>query len=169
MVSCAGRLFRSGGELFREARETKQSAARARLVGAPSGGAGLRPKAKTRRTPIRPAAFRCSAFHAHTKCDNSASVTMSRPQRPEAEERHVLDATARSLPPMSARISAISHAEHDSPFTIENGRHFVANTGPLENDEGVRGRTDIDFARARPRLECRMAEAALGMSLVEHR
>ena len=94
---------------------------------------------------------------------------MSRPQSPEAEERHVLDATARSLPPMSARISAISHAEHDSPFTIENGRHFVANTGPLENDEGVRGRTDIDFARARPRLECRMAEAALGMSLVEHR
>jgi hypothetical protein len=122
-------LFRSGGELFRGDRATKQSG----------------------------------------KCESCATVTMSRPQSPEAEERHVLDATARSLPPMSAGISAISHAEHYSPFTIENGRDLVANAGPLENDKGVRGRTDIDFARTRARLEYRMAEAALGMSLVEHR
>ena len=94
---------------------------------------------------------------------------MSRPQGPQAEEGRVLDATAHALPPMSARISAISHAEHYSAFTSENGRHFVANPGPLENDKRVRRRMDFDFARARARNEYRIAEVALGMSLVEHR
>jgi hypothetical protein len=70
---------------------------------------------------------------------------------------------------VSARISAIGHTEDYSPLTIENGRHFMANRGTLENDECIRGRMNINFARARARLEYRMAQAVVGMSVVDNR
>jgi len=53
MVSCARRLCRSGSELFRCANPAKQLA-RANNPEAHRQWAPLRPKGKTRRTPIRP-------------------------------------------------------------------------------------------------------------------